>query len=139
MRIAALMLIASSVAAPASATEVVVNVSGVRNSTGQVGCALHASSSGFPTGTTGIAARFVKASPGSVVCRFTGVKPGTYAVAVAHDENSNRKTDANMLGIPTEAWGVSNNVRPSLRAPTFREAQFDVPASGATISVRVAR
>jgi uncharacterized protein (DUF2141 family) len=44
--------------------------------------------------------------------------------------------DANFLGIPTEAWGVSNNVRPALRAPRFEEASFKV-ASGQSVTLEI--
>jgi uncharacterized protein (DUF2141 family) len=74
-----------------------------------------------------------------VTCRFEALAPGDYAVAVSHDLNGNKKADTNFVGIPTEAWGVSNNVRPGLRAPRFDEARFSVPAEGATIAVRIAR
>ncbi len=54
------------------------------------------------------------------------VPPGTYAVAVYHDANSNGKLDANFLGIPREGYGVSNDVRPRFRAPRFSEARVSV-------------
>jgi uncharacterized protein (DUF2141 family) len=28
--------------------------------------------------------------------------------------------------MPTEAWGVSNNIRPLMRAPRWQEAQFSL-------------
>ena len=31
--------------------------------------------------------------------------------------------------MPTEAWGVSNNIRPLMRAPRWQEAQFTVSSS----------
>lgn len=123
---------------PAFATEVTVEVSGIGAAKGQIGCALHASASTFPMGQTPMQV-WVRAEPAGVTCRFQGVTPGDYAVAVSHDLNANRKTDATLFGIPTEAWGVSNNVRPGLRAPRFDEARFVVPAEGATIAVRIAR
>jgi uncharacterized protein (DUF2141 family) len=38
---------------------------------------------------------------------------------VAHDLNGNHKTGTNWVGLPLEPWGVTNNVRPILRAPKF--------------------
>ena len=52
------------------------------------------------------------ASPGnSAICQFNDIPPGTYAIAVFHDENANGKLDKNFLGIPCEGYGASNNVR----------------------------
>ncbi len=56
--------------------------------------------------------------------QFTNITTGNYAVSVAHDENTNKKVDTNFVGMPTEAWGVSNNIRPLMRAPRWHEAQF---------------
>jgi len=42
---------------------------------------------------------------------------------------------APVLGAAIEPWGVSNNVRPSLRAPRFDEAAFKVPADARDLLV----
>ena len=60
---------------------------------------------------------------------FDGVPPGVYAIAVFHDENNNNKMDKNFLGIPKEGYGASKNRLPFASAPTFKDNQFEVPAS----------
>ncbi len=40
-------------------------------------------------------------------CDFEDISPGTYALAVIHDENGNGKLDTNWVGIPTEGYGFS--------------------------------
>ena len=52
------------------------------------------------------------------------VKPGTYAVSTFHDENSNGKLDTNLLGIPTEGVGASNNAKGHFGPPKFDDAKF---------------
>jgi len=116
-----------------------INVSGVTGGAGQVGCGLHASGANFPIGLAGIETVWVKPSGTTAVCVFKDVAPGIYAVAVAHDLNDNRKTDTNLLGIPTEAWGVSGNIRPALRAPRFNEASFRVGDALIVVSIEVKR
>ncbi len=49
---------------------------------------------------------------------------GEYAIAVFHDKNANGKCDRNLLRIPTEAYGFSNNVKPRFSAPNFKDAKF---------------
>ena len=66
-----------------------------------------------------------------------GLRPGVYGVACFHDLNGNGKMDMNMLGIPTEPYCFSNNVRPRFRAPTWNEAKFEVGPSGKTIAIRL--
>ena len=67
------------------------------------------------------------------------VPTGTYAVAVSHDLNGNRQTDTNLIGLPIEAWGVSNSFRPLMRAPHFDEAAFQVTSEPVFIAVQVDR
>lgn len=66
---------------------------------------------------------------------FKGLAPGTYAMRLMHDENGNGKLDANLVGMPTEGYGFSNNPRVMMRAATFQEASFQVPADGTTIHI----
>jgi uncharacterized protein (DUF2141 family) len=45
--------------------------------------------------------------------------------------------DTNFVGMPTEQWGVSRNVRPTLRAPRFDEASFKVAADAGEIVIDI--
>ena len=51
---------------------------------------------------------------------------GNYALAVFQDLNDNGKLDKSPLGIPTEPYAFSNNVRAKWRAPTFQESRFEL-------------
>ncbi len=125
---------------PAAAGELVVNVTGIRSASGEVGCALHANAARFLSGDGDVPVRWQKADPQGVTCRFPGLPAGPYAVAVLHDLNGNRKTDTNVFGLPTEDWGVTNNVRPAMRAPTFEEARITLSGEGRlTVGVRLGR
>lgn len=62
---------------------------------------------------------------------------GQYAVVVYHDANSNGILDKNGLGVPTEIWGVSNNVRPFLRPPKFRECAIAHTTSRTSITIDI--
>ena len=52
--------------------------------------------------------------------------PGNYAIAIFLDENGNEKLDTNMLGIPKERFGFSNNRRIITGPPSFGEAEIEV-------------
>lgn len=60
--------------------------------------------------------------------RITIPKVGKYGIKVFHDENNNKKLDTNLVGYPIEAWGASNNARPTFRAPTLEEILVEVKA-----------
>jgi uncharacterized protein (DUF2141 family) len=53
---------------------------------------------------------------------------GKYAVNVIHDKNSNKKLDTNILGIPTEGWGCSNDARGTLGAPKHKDKLVNISA-----------
>jgi uncharacterized protein (DUF2141 family) len=102
-----------------------VEIDGLRSAQGKVWCALYNSAKGFPKDASAAQARASSAASGKHgVCEFTDVKPGTYAVSVYHDENSNGKLDTNFLGIPKEGVGASNDAKGHMGPPKFSDAAF---------------
>jgi uncharacterized protein (DUF2141 family) len=55
---------------------------------------------------------------------FDNLPEGEYALAIYQDANRNKILDKNLLGIPTEIYGFSNNARSTFSAPSFQEAKF---------------
>lgn len=51
---------------------------------------------------------------------------GNYAIAIYQDLNDNKKFDKGWFGIPTEPYGLSNNVRPKFSAPGFEDCKFKI-------------
>ena len=68
---------------------------------------------------------------------FTGLAPGTYAIALFHDANGNGRLDTR-FGIPVEGFGFSNNPRLRFGPPGFDAARIVVRdgASSATVNLR---
>ena len=132
----AFVLAPSTSSADAAGTSTVrVSVASFRNQDGYFGCQLIDDSSAFPEGRQGRGVR--KAVSGTRgTCVFKDVAPGTYAVAVMHDENGNRKLDKSLFGVPTEGYGVSNNKTYAMRAPRWTESKFSV-AAGESKSLNV--
>ena len=60
---------------------------------------------------------------------------GEWAVALSQDVNNNNKLDKNFLGIPTEPFAFSNNVKPRLSAPSFKECKFTVEGPGQVVTI----
>lgn len=44
-----------------------------------------------------------------------------YAIDVYHDENANQELDKNLVGMPTEKYGFSNNPSATFGPPAFKE------------------
>ena len=54
------------------------------------------------------------------------LKPSKYAIRYYHDANLNNKFDTNMLGIPSEGYGISNNAYGNFGPQTFDKWLFEV-------------
>lgn len=65
---------------------------------------------------------------------FADLTPGHYALRLMHDENGNGKLDSNLVGMPTEGYGFSNNPR-VMRPARFDEAKFEVGADGTAVTI----
>src|SRR5690348_8166577 len=114
-------------AQPAQGSVIHVEVVGLRNSRGQVSCSLYSSAEGFPKKIQNAVVHIVTPiSDQKAVCEFPGIAPGTYAVSVYHDENSNGKLDTNFLGIPREGVGASNNAKGHMGPPKYESAKFEL-------------
>jgi uncharacterized protein (DUF2141 family) len=114
-----------------------VTVLDIRNSTGTVACALFESSDGFPTefllSATNV--MLIKIRKAQARCDFEDIPPGTYAIAVIHDENTNGKLDTNWLGIPREGYGFSNEEQGVAGLPSFSAAGFSY--DGQNLELRI--
>jgi len=114
-----------------------VKILNIRNSTGTVACALFESRDGFPTEfmrtATKIMVMRIRATQAR--CDFEDIPPGTYALAVVHDENMNGKLDDNWIGVPTEGYGFSNDAKALLGAPSFSAASF--PYDGQNLDLTI--
>lgn len=57
---------------------------------------------------------------------INNLKPGKYSFKYFHDENKNEKLDTNILGIPKEGFGFSNNAKGTFGPPAFNKTVFDL-------------
>lgn len=100
----------------------------LKNDVGQVGIVLHNRADAFPSDASrGLRSVFVKPVQKSVSYTFDDIPPGSYAIAVFHDEDSNKRLNTGIFGIPKEGYGTSNNVKGVFAPPSFKEASFVLP------------
>jgi uncharacterized protein (DUF2141 family) len=116
-----------------------VKILNIRNSTGTVACALFESPDGFPYDYLRMATNVmvIKIRKDQARCDFEDIPPGTYAMAVIHDENMNGMLDTNWLGIPTEGYGFSNDAKGLVGAPTFSAACFPYNGQNLDLTMRL--
>lgn len=131
-----------------------VEVTGLKNSAGQVCFSLFDSSEGFPRAEAAVIARqCVAASTAAVESAtadealgamadslsvvFEGLESGTYAVSVLHDENEDSQINTGLFGVPTEGFGFSRNPTIRTSAPAFREAAVFLLGRSATTRINL--
>jgi uncharacterized protein (DUF2141 family) len=133
------LVLMSAVTLRGLAGDLCVTVDGIDSARGgEVGIALFASGAGYPMDGSKATKTWHKAGASSLTHCFKGLAAGTYAIAVSQDFNGNRLTDTTVFGIPKEPWGVSNNIRPKLRAPRFSECSFTITNSAPqTLSIHI--
>lgn len=119
-----LIALVTTLAVLAGGGTIAVRVPAVRSSSGSLVCRLFSKGDGFPGKATYQTQQSVPIVYNAAVCTFSGLAPGSYAVAVFHDENGNGKLDTNFIGIPREGVGVSNNRLRKMGAPRWDDAKF---------------
>lgn len=108
------------------------------NNEGEADCVLFGSPEGFPSDSK-IAMKRTKSKIENrqAVCIFSGVSPGDYAVSVFHDENANGILDRNLIGIPKEGVGASNDAVAKSGPPKFDDARFSYQGGQQTLTIHL--
>jgi uncharacterized protein (DUF2141 family) len=115
---------------------VTVRLTGFTHSDGSARISL-TDSAGFLGAGRALRVASVAVRDGQATVVFEDVPRGRYAVQTYHDENNNRRLDRNFLGIPSEPYGFSNNVRFATRAPAYEEAAFTLAGAAMTLDIRI--
>ncbi len=114
-----------------------VHVTGARNLKGLIRVAVWNQAAGFPTNPKrlliGASAEITPAHDAYVT--FPHLAPGEYALSTYRDENLNGKLDTNLVGIPKEEFGFSNNARSKIGPPSFDAARFFFDGKNRTIEI----
>ena len=131
------MLASASVTASNLNSTLDLSVSGLRNHKGQVMVCMTTNPKAFPDcrKDSGAYKQMVAAANARTI-RFAGVAPGTYAISLVHDENSNGKLDVSVM-IPNEGFGFSRNPTVTFGPPKFKSASFTLGDADATQSVKM--
>ncbi len=103
-----------------------VSVTGMRNHKGQLMVCLTKNPKAFPDCSKDVGA-IKKLVPAAQAGNFSfyNISPGTYAIAIVHDENKNDKMDLSLF-IPKEGFAFSRNPTITVGPPKFKSAAFMV-------------
>lgn len=116
------------------AAELTVTITNLRNDRGFVDVTLYDHADGWLDDSHAVGNLTLKAHAGAVHAVFHRLKPGRYAIVTTHDENGDGRMDF-FLGLPTEGYAFSNDVRPFLSAPSFNRAAFAVGTADCLVQI----
>lgn len=124
-----------SFGAPVIAQEpapITLTVTGIEEMRGDIVVALFPgdSWSGRP-----VASASAAAGSREVIVELSAPGAGQYAIRLFHDVDGDGELDTNLLGIPSEPYGFSNNAPARFGPPSLEDAIFDVPAGGVAHSI----
>jgi uncharacterized protein (DUF2141 family) len=129
---------ATAAASPAAAGEVVITVTNIRSDKGVVRACMTTREDIFPKCIKDPGAhRAVVPAAGKVEIRFTGVKPGNYAIALLHDENDNGKADRAAGMMPKEGYGFSRDAPVRMAPPKFKDAVFVMGEASQRLTIKM--
>ncbi|EED32345.1 hypothetical protein NOR53_3588 [gamma proteobacterium NOR5-3] len=107
----------------ALADQLIIDVTGIDRPGGSIMAAVFDSAEAWEDNGKAVAVDKDSVYGPSARLIFPNLPAGDYAVKLYHDEDNNGKLDSNMLGIPSEGFGFSNNPN-ALGEPDFEEAAF---------------
>lgn len=133
--ISSLMLTSTLFTAQVWAGDLTVEVSGLTQAKGDVQVALFDQQGQWLR--KAVTSKKIAAAEGKVQIVFENLANGEYGLSVFHDLNGNGKLDMNMIGIPTEPYGFSNDAAGSFGPPSFTDAKIKLEQDKKTISIRL--
>ncbi len=111
-------LLALLAATPAGAGELRATIANVKPQGGTVMVGLYASPDTY-TREERTAGQQLSPTGRTLTAVFTGLPPGRYAVAVYQDADGDGRLSTNLLGVPSEPYGFSNDADATVGKPGF--------------------
>ncbi|MEL1251887.1 DUF2141 domain-containing protein [Aurantiacibacter gilvus] len=115
-----------------------ITVTNLRNEDGVVRACMTRDEDRFPRcqdSTQGY--RAVVPAGQATTLRFNNVTPGTYAIALLHDENDDGRANRVLGMMPREGFGFSNDAPVNMGPPDFEDAAIEVGTTSLHQTIRM--
>lgn len=126
-----IVLFALLIAPPAAAEALTITVANVASDEGHLMISIVDSKPAYEDNAGAVASFILPARKGTVTFSADSLPTGKLAIRVMHDQNDNEKLDSNMLGIPREPFGFSNDATGNFGPPKWDQVNFDFTADTA--------
>ncbi|MEM6709144.1 MAG: DUF2141 domain-containing protein [Pseudomonadota bacterium] len=115
----------------AEATPLSIEVVNVTEPSGQLYVQVLPDEESFKNGGPAAAQLVVPVSSAPLRFELPPLPAGDYAVRLMQDLDGDGQLKTNMVGMPKEPWGVSNDAKGRFGPPSWKDARFEHPAAGA--------
>ena len=112
-------------------------ITGLENDDGEVLITVSNSRENYESDNPAFIGMKVKIENRKAEYTFEELPFGEYAIKLFHDENMDGELDTNFLGIPTEDYGFSNNVRGTFGPADYDDAKFLFEQTEMTMNISV--
>ena len=103
-----------------------IEISGISEIKGKIQIAIFNDSEVFPEKGKAYRVEFFDVNAQVMQVVIADLPYNDYGIVLFHDVNSDKVCNLNFIGIPKEAYGFSNNVKPVLKAPSFESARVNL-------------
>jgi uncharacterized protein (DUF2141 family) len=112
-----------------------VVITGYPTTQGTIKIALFGSERSYQSNISPLRGDSIQVEPNRSLVPFEDISYGDYAVKVYHDRNNDGKLNTNFMGMPTEFYGFSNNVRGMFGPASWSAAKFKFEAVSDSIHI----
>ena len=109
---------------PTENPQLIIKISNIEKIKGEIKIGVFNSDSSFLKEGAALKNYSVKVEKNTAIITITNLPKGEYAISMYHDENSDNECNRNFIGIPKEAYGFSNNNKPKMAAPKYKDCKF---------------
>lgn len=109
---------------PANNPKLIIKISNIEKLKGEIKVGVFNTATNFLKEGAAIKNYSIKVDNNTATLIITDLPKGEYAVSMYHDENSDNECNRNFIGIPKEAYGFSNNIKPKMSAPKYKDCKF---------------
>lgn len=111
---------------PTENPQLTIKISNIEKVQGEIKIGIFNTETNFLKEGAAVKNYSIKVEKNSAIVTISNLPKGEYAISMYHDENSDNECNRNFIGIPKEAFGFSNNIKPKMGPPKFKECKFDL-------------
>ena len=122
---------------PKKTGTLIVKFSGINSNNGNVVIALCNSDINYKNHKSPFIGKSIPIDKKTAVIKFDDLPFGDYAIKAFHDEDANDDLNTNILGIPVEDYGFSNNARGLFGPPSWEDAKFRLTEETRIVEIEI--